>query len=225
MAKPTKAQWLEWRNEYAVKHQLTDAELFVALGEYTDPPTEIKKFSDFAYDLDEATTAVNTYRLAHNKANVKPAPAPSPDETLTMGEGSNGVLAREQIRSKYTRTISHYDKKANKTIKRDYLEVAGRILLFRMDHSTGSIITEPVQWMDAGVVFRATIVGADGTTLSTGHAMAGEAGSSNYSGRWPEKAETSAIGRALAAAGYGTDQAGDDMAEGDFIADSPVEQG
>ncbi len=64
---------------------------------------------------------------------------------------------------------------------------------------------------------------ADGALLATGHGSA-DAGERRvvWSGREFEKAETAAIGRALAHAGFGTQFTADD--EGEHLADSPVER-
>lgn len=100
---------------------------------------------------------------------------------------------------------------------RDYLEVKWRLVWFRAEHPKGSIITEIV----GEDLMKATVIDGDGKVLATGH------GSSKKSGvaksRPYEGAETAAIGRALAHAGYGT-QFTDELDEGEHIADSPVER-
>lgn len=99
---------------------------------------------------------------------------------------------------------------------KEYLEVKWRIVWFRQDHKGGQILTE---LMDNGTC-KATII-IDGITVATGHGSANAGGRKVvWSGREVEKAETAAIGRALAHAGYGTQFTGDD--EGDHLADSPV---
>lgn len=102
---------------------------------------------------------------------------------------------------------------------RDYLPVAARILWFRSEHPTWSIITEPLTLdLEAKVaVFRATIMGEDGRLLATAHAVETVAGFKDYL----EKAETSAVGRALGLLGYGTLGA---MDEGQ-VADTPQDRG
>lgn len=131
----------------------------------------------------------------------------------------NHVLNEDEIRRRYT-----IDMRG-----KAYLQVAGRILLFRMAHRLGQIYTEKLENTETGVLFRASVSTEDGKILATGYGHAITAGSQNYGGRIFEKAETAAIGRALAAAGFGTDAAGEDLDELDesdgnpgHLADSPV---
>lgn len=104
---------------------------------------------------------------------------------------------------------------------KDYLPVAWRIVWFREDHPNGAIRTECVS--QTPPLFRATVLDEDGRFLSDGHASATlpAGGRAVWSGREFEKAETAAIGRALAHAGYGTQFDAED--EGDYLADSPVD--
>jgi hypothetical protein len=103
----------------------------------------------------------------------------------------------------------------------EYLDVKERLRWFRHDHPDGQIDTEHISLTDKIAVFRATVSysrpDADGRALASGHG-------SETPGDFPdyiEKAETKAIGRALAALGYGTQFLPDD---GERIADSPVER-
>jgi hypothetical protein len=70
---------------------------------------------------------------------------------------------------------------------------------------------------------RASIHAADGVLLATGYGTSPMAGKGSYAGRGLEKAETAAIGRALAHAGFGTLYALDDDDDADHLADSPIE--
>ena len=101
---------------------------------------------------------------------------------------------------------------------KDYLPVAARVAWFTSTNEGGSIQTTIVS--TEPIVVQA-IVSLNGQVMSTGHAGA-DAGGKNvvWSGREIEKAETAAIGRALAHAGYGALQMGDD--EGEHLADAPV---
>ena len=101
----------------------------------------------------------------------------------------------------------------------DYLPVAARIAWFRKDHPLWSIITEVDLKADKAVVMKATIKDMLGTVIATARKKETEIGFPDYI----EKAETGAIGRALAMCGYGTLQA-PEFDEQDRLADAPVEK-
>jgi hypothetical protein len=105
---------------------------------------------------------------------------------------------------------------------KDYLEVKWRILWFRKENPKGSIDTELLHIEPGRAVVKAS-VSKDGIGIvATGLAVADStAKKSMWTGKEVMKAETAAIGRALAHAGYGTQFTGED--EGDFLSDSPVE--
>ena len=101
---------------------------------------------------------------------------------------------------------------------KDYLEVKWRLVWFREEYPTGRIETEVVQ--HDPVLMKATVFTDLGCTLASGYGtakMQGVAKSRPYEG-----AETAAIGRALAHAGFGSQFTGED--EGENLADSPVER-
>lgn len=101
---------------------------------------------------------------------------------------------------------------------KEYLEVKWRIVWFRETHPEGSITTELVS-VSPDVVFKASVA-VDGKILGTGFGtpkMQGIAKMRPYEG-----AETAAIGRALAVAGFGTQFTGED--EEEHLADAPVER-
>jgi hypothetical protein len=99
----------------------------------------------------------------------------------------------------------------------DYLPVAARIAWFRREHPLWSIITEVELQADKAVVMKATIKDMLGTVIATARKKETEIGFPDYI----EKAETGAIGRALAMCGYGTLQA-PEFDEQDRLADAPV---
>jgi hypothetical protein len=101
----------------------------------------------------------------------------------------------------------------------DYLPVAARIAWFRKDHPYWSIITKVEQLGNKAVIMKATIKDTLGTVIATARKKETEIGFPDYI----EKAETGAIGRALAMCGYGTLQA-PEFDEQERLADSPVEK-
>lgn len=102
---------------------------------------------------------------------------------------------------------------------KDYLEVKWRLVWLRQDNPDATVDTE-ILTTDGIIIVKAR-VSIGGQLIATGHGTAPLQGKGSWSGREVEKAETAAIGRALAHAGYGTQFTGED--EDDNIADSPVE--
>lgn len=100
-----------------------------------------------------------------------------------------------------------------------YLPVSARLIWFRSEHPDRSVETHPIQ-IDLEkriAVFQATVRDAEGRIIATGTKM--ETGSDFND--FLEKAETGAIGRALAICGYGT-QFALEISEGDFMGDGHV---
>ena len=100
----------------------------------------------------------------------------------------------------------------------DYLPVAARIAWFRKDHAYWTIITKVEKWGDKAIVMKAIIKDVTGQIIAMARKKETEIGFPDYI----EKAETGAIGRALAMCGYGTLQA-PEFDEQDRLADAPVE--
>ena len=102
-------------------------------------------------------------------------------------------------------------------VETDYLPVAPRIAWFRKDHPDWSIITKAIKSANKAVVMKAIIKDQSGKIIATARKKETENGFPDYI----EKAETGAVGRALAMCGYGTLQA-PEFNEGERLADSPV---
>ncbi len=100
---------------------------------------------------------------------------------------------------------------------KDYLEVKYRIIWFREEHPNCAIETEIMQHTDGHSVVRATVKDENGRIWAMG--MKRE--DAKHFADHIEKAETGAIGRAIALCGYGT-QFAQEMEEGERIVDSPV---
>ena len=86
-----------------------------------------------------------------------------------------------------------------------YLKVPGRVQMFREAHPLGVITTELVA-TDPNIIIRAQVMTDEGTLIATGYGTAPTFGHGmgTWKGKEIEKAETAAVGRALAFAGYGT---------------------
>ena len=102
-------------------------------------------------------------------------------------------------------------------VETDYLPVAPRIAWFRKDHPDWSIITKEVKSAKNAVVMKAIIKEENGKVIATARKKETE----NRFPDYIEKAETGAVGRALAMCGYGTLQA-PEFDEGERLADAPV---
>jgi hypothetical protein len=100
-----------------------------------------------------------------------------------------------------------------------YLPVKYRLMWLREEHPEAEIDTEMVH-LDTEkqlAVFRARVT-VPGRGLATGYGSETER---DFPAGWVEKAETKAVGRALAALGFGT-QFAVDLDEGERVVDSPV---
>jgi hypothetical protein len=99
-----------------------------------------------------------------------------------------------------------------------YLEVKWRLVWFRQDKPNWRIQTKIVDQFENGAVFKAVILDENNNIMASGHKMETRTGFPDYL----EKAETGAIGRALAMCGYGT-QFAPELEEGERIVDAPIE--
>jgi hypothetical protein len=105
------------------------------------------------------------------------------------------------------------------TVYEDYLEVKWRLCWFRDRYPHGVITTEEVCVdLERGYArYKATVTDGEGGS-ATGYGTETQADFGDYC----ERAETRALGRALAALGIGTQFVGQDVTEGDHVADAPV---
>lgn len=102
---------------------------------------------------------------------------------------------------------------------KEYLEVKYRLVWFREDHPDWSIETELVSVTDVSAYAKATIRDDKSRVIATSHKYESIQGFPDFI----EKAETGAIGRALALIGYGTQFCADELDEGKRIVDAPVD--
>lgn len=100
---------------------------------------------------------------------------------------------------------------------KSYLQVMWRLVWFREDKPLWSIDTKLEQLTDNHAVFSAKIYDENGVQKSAGYGSESVKDFRDFI----EKAETKAVGRALAMLGYGT-QFAPEMDEGERIVDSPV---
>jgi hypothetical protein len=100
---------------------------------------------------------------------------------------------------------------------KEYLQVAHRLVWFREEHPEWSIETEPLAIQADYAIFTARVKNEQGRVIATGTKHETRPGFLDFI----EKAETGAIGRALALCGYGT-QFAPELDEGERIVDSPV---
>ncbi len=161
-----------------------------------------------------------------------------------MSGQNNGNGREEQI----TRTFNpndHLMQIKNRNGSSDYLPVAWRLVWFRSVCPVGEISTEMIHldldreteeesfaWnqetrrsekiikrANGFVIFRAVVTDGKG-----GKATATKSEKAASFGDYVEKAETGAVGRALAMLGYGTQFTGDELDEQHRIVDAPVDR-
>jgi hypothetical protein len=126
--------------------------------------------------------------------------------------------------SQYMRKLSRSQKLKGKngqeewfTVESDYLDVKWRLVWLREVAPDAVVTTDCIERTDTFALFRAAV------TLPTGgHATGWGSETKADFGDFIEKAETKALGRALAALGFGTQHAAE-LDEGGSIADAPVE--
>ena len=99
---------------------------------------------------------------------------------------------------------------------KQYQTVALRVSMFRETYPDYSLLTEVLHRSNECVVMKASIVDPAGRVIATGHSEEYRQSSTINKTSALENAETSAIGRALAAAGYG----GTEFATADEVANA-----
>lgn len=102
---------------------------------------------------------------------------------------------------------------------KDYLQVMWRLVWFRQEKPAWCIETKLEQLENNHAVFSAKIYDENGIQKSSGYGSEAVKDFADYI----EKAETKAVGRALAMLGYGT-QFTEDLDEGQRIVDAPVDR-
>ncbi|HEX5501522.1 MAG TPA: hypothetical protein VFW96_02795 [Thermomicrobiales bacterium] len=140
--------------------------------------------------------------------------APSSDQTAT--EAVETMAAQTPMQAGFD--PAKYLVKINN--RGDYLEVKWRLLWLRTEHPAAVIETELMRFEQDEAVFRAR-VSVPGGGVATGWGSETSGDFRDYL----EKAETKAIGRALAALGYGTQFCQDHEfgATGGWVVDAPVD--
>jgi hypothetical protein len=103
---------------------------------------------------------------------------------------------------------------------KEYLTVAYSIKQFRVDHPDWQIHTDIIKMDDDRVVVRAEIADSAGVTVATGHAEEKRSASQINQTSALENCESSAVGRALAFAGYG----GSEIASADEVQNAIYQQ-
>jgi len=104
---------------------------------------------------------------------------------------------------------------------KEYLEVKWRLVWFRQDYPADSgwgISTVGEDVTEQAARYRANIYDPEGRMVATATKTETKGGFADF----VEKAETGAIGRALALLGYGTQFCGEELDEGKRIVDGPV---
>lgn len=115
--------------------------------------------------------------------------------------------------------VKNKDTGTWETIAQDYLEVRWRVVMFREKFPHGRITTEEICVdLDRGYArFRCVVEDGEGG-IATGYGTETAEGFEDYC----ERAETRCVGRALALLGFGTAFVGQDLTEGEHVADAPV---
>ncbi len=101
---------------------------------------------------------------------------------------------------------------------KDYLQVPYRVQWAREEHADWSFVTELLEVKENYALAKATIRDHSGNVLATAHKREDKAHFADFI----EKAETGALGRALAHCGYGTQYATEIFEDHERIVDAPL---
>jgi len=217
MSEPTQGraahpEWAAYIKEEAAFYGVTQAEIsnFIltlypnARGLLQIDATIDQVRSAVTDNQDKLTAAIAANKKAQHPAAAKAQPSESAAKST--------VLNKQQVRDTFTVSMSG----------KPYFMVAGRILEFGVTYPDWAITTSLVLAQDGEYIVSSQIY--DDTGRLRASAM-GSASTKNLPAkvRALEKAETAAVGRALAYLGFGTAQAGDDFDDSEHLADSPVD--
>lgn len=124
------------------------------------------------------------------------------------------ALPRENFKTEKGTTLALMNIKG-----KEYLTVQNRLIWFREEKPDWSISTKLIKLTDDMAIYKAFIKDGSGRVLATAHKQETTQGFPDF----VEKAETGAVGRALAYVGYGTQFTADELDEGSRIVDAPKE--
>jgi len=204
-----KADWIEWHER--LKAELKEKAAKAKRAEL-DFPHRRK-----ALDTEASEGAKKEVNMLH-KTETQGQPLTDKEMERRLAQ----ILAWAENRAKGSTPARFNPSKHLTRIQgRDYLEVKWRLVWFRQDHPDWSIETEPVEINTERryVIYRALVKDETGRLIATGTKAESQNGFPDYL----EKAETGAVGRALALCGYGT-QFAPELEEGPRIVDSPIEK-
>ena len=152
----------------------------------------------------EATMTAPAMQAEAQERNGGSANATQGTQSTSAADTGNRVSSTHAP-EKGIRTMPDQVRKHVITLRdgKHYLPSAFRVLWFRLDHPDWSIITELIEGgFEAGwATVRASVLADDGRVIATGMKTESKG---DFPAGWVEKAETGAVGRALAMAGYGT---------------------
>lgn len=125
-------------------------------------------------------------------------------DQMSSGRMSSGYVPKNK--QKGDNKVAYQNEQSNdkKNALKDYVEVNVRVERFYEKYPDGRIITELISWENGVVVMKAAVYKDHETTqpIATGHAYEKEGSTFINKTSALENCETSAVGRALAMAGF-----------------------